>query len=437
MPEIVLYPSAQMFSRSPLAAAITAAKSGDWPAVAIQLRRHLDHLDQGDQGSQGDQVSGDVPRWEAEERVIVLDLAIDLLLEAEFQERWEAAKLFARIGDPAIPSLIDLIQNTDLEPDARWFGVRILADLQSPDSIPALLALLAETPETDLQTMAITALAQLGPQVIPQIQPLTQGHPRLAAQVLSLLRHSHTIPSLLELAQDRDPAIRTIAIEALGSFHDPEIAQTLNSALQDFTASVRIAAVKGIGFQAIGSVDWTTALAPLLQDLNPEVCRQTALALSRIGTLDAAQILHSALYQYPEIGLEILRAISWIDLPETMAFLSDALGRDRLPIPIRQEAARLLGRSSHTQASNLLETQLPQAPRELQSTIVTALGQLGQRSAQAILIEAIAQANGHLRLHILAALKNIDPSDSHHQLQKKALTSASPNNFQLALQEWS
>ncbi len=420
MPETVLYSSAEMFSSQCLAQAYTAAQTGDWPGVTTQLQQHLDRF----------------PTLDPGDVIIILDLAIDLLLEGEFQDRWDAAKLFSRIGNPAIPSLIDLIQTPTIDPDARWFGVRILADLQSLDSIPPLMAILSETVDGDLQTMAITALGQLGPQVLPYIHQLQQ--PMLAAQVLSLLRHSHTIPSLLELTQDGNPQVRAIAIEALGSFHSPEIAQTLLAALKDHASSVRIAAAKGIGFcaQELRSVDWTTALTPLLQDLNADVCRQAALTLSRVGSQEAAQALNNALYQTPELGLEILRAISWIDIPDSMTLLGNALVGDRLPLPIRREAAQLLGRSPHPQASGFLETQLPQAPTSLQSTIVTALGQLGQTSAQGPLIEAIAQANGHLRLHILAALKNIDPDSSHQHLQQKALSSSNIN-FQLALREWS
>jgi HEAT repeat protein len=397
-----------------LQSAQAASNHGDWPTVLAQLQGLLN--------------SGAVHESTAQTAV---DVALRLLMEGEFQERWEGAKVLAKLGDRAIEGLIALIQDSEIDQDARWFGIRVLAEFESPQIIPLLIMLLEGSHDPDLQTMAVNSLGQMGQAVLPYLTPLlydSSDKRRLAAQVLSLLRHSQTIPPLLALAQDSQVEIRAIALEALGSFHSPTIAQTLLDALQDKASSVRSAAVKGIGFCAkeLQAVDWVGALRPMLKDLNLDTCRHSALSLSRIGTPEAALALHQALNQptLPEaLGLEFIRAIGWIEIPTTIDLLSQAIQNPNLTLRLRQEACNLLGRrqSERPRTSQLLQAYLPTSPPDLRTTLVTALGQLAQTTAIASLIELLPTTDGHLRLHVIASLRAIDPDHP---------------NLQQALKEW-
>jgi HEAT repeat protein len=394
-----------------LQSAQAASNRGDWPTVLAQLQGLLSN-------------GGFDPGHESTAQTAV-DLALLLLVEGEFQERWEGAKVLAKLGDRAIEGLIALIQDGEIDQDARWFGIRVLAEFESPQIIPLLIVLLEDSHDPDLQTMAVNSLGQMGQSVLPHLDPLYNDPRtrRLAAQVLSLVRHSQTIPPLLALAQDSQAEIRAIALEALGSFHSPEIAQTLLDALQDKASSVRSAAVKGIGFcaQELQAVDWVGALGPMLKDLNLDTCRHSALALSRIATPEAALALDQALNQplLPEtLGLEFIRAIGWIEHPTTLDLLMQAIQNNRLTPRLRQEACNLLGRrqSERSSTSQLLQAYLPASPPDLQATLVTALGQLAQTTAIASLIALLPCNDGHLRLHIIAALRAIDPN--HPSLQQ-------------------
>ncbi len=431
MPDAALSNRSTQTPNPYLQLAQTASNSGDWPQVLAQLQGLLN-------GGSFD------PRDEVTLQTMV-DLALLLLMEGEFQERWEGAKVLAKLGDRAIEGLITLIQDSNLDPDARWFGIRVLTEFQSPQIIPLLIVLLQGSQDPDLQTMAVNSLGQMGQAVLPYLdrlydEPQTR---RLAAQVLSLIRHSQTIPPLLALAQDNQAEIRAIALEALGSFHSPDIAQTLLDALQDQNSSVRSAALKGIGFCAreLPNVDWVGAIVPLLNDLNLDTCRHSALTLSRIASPPAAIALHHALNQpsLPEsLGLEFIRALGWIEHPTTIDLLMQAIQNISLTKRLRQEACNLLGRRqrerSHT--SQLLQAYLPDSPPELRATIVTALGQLAQTTAIAPLIACLPSNDGHLRLHIIAALRGIDPQLAHQALL--TTTRHNPNNLSLqqALQEW-
>ncbi|NJM45929.1 MAG: HEAT repeat domain-containing protein [Alkalinema sp. RU_4_3] len=415
----------------PLQSAQAASDLRDWPQVLALLQGLING-------------GGFDPTDEVTLQSTV-DLALDLLVEGEFQERWEGAKVLAKLGDRAIEGLIDLVQDSEIDPDARWFGIRVLTEFQSPQIIPLLIALLQDSQDPDLQTMAVNSLGQMGQAVLPHLDSL-YGQPqtrRLAAQVLSLVRHSQTIPPLLALAQDSQAETRAIAIEALGSFHSPQIAQTLLNALQDKASIVRSAAVKGIGFcaQELQAVDWVGAIVPMLNDLNLDTCRHSALTLSRIATPESALALHRALTQphLPEsLGLEFIRALGWIEHPTALNLLMDAIQNANLTKRLRQEACNLLGRRQQARlhSSQLLQVYLPDSPPELRASLVTALGQLAEPSAIAPLVALIPTADGHLRLHIIAALRSIDPLLAQQALQ--AATNADPTHpgLQQALKEW-
>jgi HEAT repeat protein len=414
-----------------LALAQAAADRGDWPHLLAQLQGLLNAV-----GFD----PGDEPTAQS-----ALDLALLLLLEGEFQERWEGAKVLAALGDRAIAGLIALIQNPEIDQDARWFGVRVLAEFQSPLIIPSLIGLLQQTDDPELRAMAVNSLGQMGQAVLPHLTDLlAQPHSRrLATEILSLIRHSQTIPLLLEIATDRDPTVRAIALEALGSFHSPKIAQTLLDALQDQHSSVRTAAVKGIGFcaQELQDVDWVGALGPMLNDLNLDTCRHSALSLSRLGTTQAALALHQALNKpmLPEaLGLEFIRALGWIEHPTTLDLLMQAIQNTNLTLRLRQEACNLLGRrqSEQPSTSQLLQAYLPASPPDLRTPIVNALGQLAQTTSIAALIELLPAADGHLRLHIIAALRAIDPNLARQALRQATRNDPTNPSLQQARKEW-
>jgi HEAT repeat protein len=167
-----------------LQSAQAASNRGDWPTVLAQLQGLLN--------------SGGPVRESTAQAAV--DLALLLLMEGEFQERWEGAKVLAKLGNRAIEGLIALIQDSEIDQDARWFGIRVLAEFESPLIIPLLITLLEDSHDPDLQTMAVNSLGQMGQAVLPHLTPLLYDNThkrRLATQVLSLVRHSQTIPPLL------------------------------------------------------------------------------------------------------------------------------------------------------------------------------------------------------------------------------------------------
>jgi HEAT repeat protein len=378
-----------------------------------------------------------------------LEVALDLLKVGDFHDRWDAVKVISAWGDEAIAPLLTLLQTDDWE--LQWFIVRILGNLQNPTTIPTLVDLIKAN-HADVAGMAAGVLSSFGKMAIAPLAALLDHEPTqlLVMQALAQIHHPQVIPSLLQEVGDAD--VRAVALEALGHFHHvPEIPPVLLAALQDPAATVRRAAVVGLGFQAEGhSADWGNRLQPLLQDVDGEVAEQTAIALGRIGTPAAVAVLNQALLNqalltqaqpsHPGLAVEIIRAIARVgtELDGLQVYLQNATPTGK------QEAIAVLGRvenlQTKEQAAKILLQLLESQPdvREKQA-IAFSLGQLGQIEAMNTLIQLLGDTDASVRFHAIAALKHLDSHAAYQRLEGmvgEALSSALQNGVAIALREW-
>lgn len=286
----------------------------------------------------------------------------------DFHQRWEAAKSLGRLGAGVVPALVALLDrelgpDEDEDEDLQWFVARLLGEVQHPDGVAALVALVqgvGERPE--VAATAMVALAQGGPRVLPELTQLLQvaSTRRLAIQGLAQIQHPSVIELLLPWTQDAEVGIRGAALEALayggqsdGSEApfpgDRRVLGVLTAALTDLDASVRQIAIAGIGARArrLGSLQrqgyqgtqggnpeemayldqLTVHLGSMLYDLKLAVSLQAAIALGRLGTPAALEHLVQALAQSlaQPLRLQILRALGWNPTPEAIAALGQEL----------------------------------------------------------------------------------------------------------------
>lgn len=395
-------------------------------------------------------------------REYLLELALAVLEMGDFQQRWEITKVFSRLGSIAIAPLINILQDEDAEEEVRWYAVRTLGELQHPDAIASLVELLQSTDSQELQEMATTALGQIGTSALAQLNEViaalsellkTEDTRFLAVRSLSFIRHPETITPLLSVVHDPQTSVRTAAIEALSSFHDERVPSVLVEALDDSAATVRRAAVLGLGFRPdlCAALDLTQKLQPKLLDLNQDVACAAAVTLARIGNDDAAQHLFQVLIspQTPlQLQIEIIRSLSWLETAASLAYLQQAFEQCTSET-IWQEVVTVLGRvqkpNSTTLATEIL-LQLLQSEHpatkiaQIKSAIALSLGQLGKIEAIDPLILLLADPDASVRLHAIAALKNLAPSNAHQQLQQLANNSTLTPDLQrgvaIALAEW-
>lgn len=383
------------------------------------------------------------------------ELALSILEMGDFQQRWEIAKLFVRLGNVAITPLIDILKDEDAEEELRWYAVRILGDLKNPIVIAPLVEFIKSSKDEELKAIAATALGQIGQSAIAALSELlaSQNTRLLAVRSLSYIRQPEIIAPLLSVVQDPLVEIRAIAIEALSSFHDSRIPPILLKALTDVAGAVRREAVLGLSVcrDLHSSLDLVAQLQPKLYDSNLEVAQAAALALSRMGNDEAAENLFQGLispHTPIKLQLEIVRALSWVKTLSGLEYLQEAFNQLSSQT-LWLEIVTVLGRVSNstlTAASaeillSILRSQHPAVEIvSIKSAIALSLGQLGNIDAMEPLISLLADNNEVVRLHIVAALKNLAAETAYQQLQQLAnnpvLTPDLRKGVTAALAQW-
>jgi HEAT repeat protein len=406
----------------------------------------------------------------------LLKLTLLMLEMGDFHQRWEISKMLTHLGNIAIPPLIDILKDEDAEEELRWYAARTLGEFQQPEAIAPIVELLKTDEDEELKAIAVTALAQMGTVAIaPLTELLLDEDTRLlAVRSLSCIPQTETIAPLLSVVQDAQVAIRAAAIEALSSFRDERIPPVLLNALDDVAAPVRRATVVGLGFrpdlrQALNLV---TRLQPRLYDFNLEVCCAAVVTLSRMSCDDAAKHLFDLLVspQTPiTLQLETIRALSWVGTLSSLEYLQTAFNQCTSET-LWQEIIKVLGQVQKpeltTPAAEILlqilrcllyetlrerraslrdapPTLTPRPGREIaniKSAIALSLGQLKAMEAIEPLILLLADSNASVRLHAIAALKNLDAEATHQQLQQlvnnDAITPDLKQGIAIALAEW-
>ena len=419
-----------------------AAQQGNWSL----LNQHLQQLPLSKNGK-------DSPSLKEGDCQQALHLALKVIEAGDFQEKWDAAKVFTKLGKRSIAPLIAILEDEEADLDVRWFASRILGEFDDPVVVISLVQLLQSAEDEDLAQMAAQALSNIGSSAIAALSNLlAQEESRyLAVQALAQIRRPETITPLLSVVHDPLPSIRSTAIEALTSFRDRRILPVLLEALQDTAAAVRKEAVIGLGLRGrtLQELELVEYLKPLLYDFNPEVCQQAAIALGRIGTDEAAEALFRVIKSpATPISLKIgfVRALSWIQTSIALEYFQQVLAW--VPPEVCQEIVAVLGRVESVglkpQATQILlgflhRRQFLQQYPSLKQIIAMSLGQLGEVQALEPLIELLEEPDLTVRLHTLAALKKIP--HAHHKLQQYRvngnLTPMLKQGIMLALAEWS
>ena len=425
-----------------LVQAQTAYNAADWSSLIQSLQQLILGTD-----SQHPEI--------VKNREYLLKLTLSMLEMGDFQQRWEITKVLTHLGNIGIPPLIEILEDEDAEEELRWYAARTLGEFQHPEAIAPLVELLKTDEDEELKAIAATALGQMGSVAITSLTQLLLDEDTrlLAVRSLSCIPQTETITPLLSVVEDPQAAIRTAAIEALSSFHDERVPPALLNALDDIAATVRRTAVLGLGFRPDlhQALDLVTRLQPKLYDFNIDVCCAAAVALSRMGCDEAAQQLFKLLispHTPLTLQLESIRALNWVGTPSSLEYLQTAFNQITSEA-VWQEIVTVLGRVQKPElttqtAEILLQILRLQHPAteiaNVKSAIALSLGQLGKMQAIEPLISLLADPNASVRLHAIAALKNLNGEAAHQQLQQLAnnpeLTSDLQQRIAIALAEW-
>lgn len=431
---------------SVLEQANAAATQANWPLLNRYLQQLLDRENRATASEKSEllQKAG----------TQLLTWALEILEAGDFQERWDVAKLFPSLGQQAIEPLIAILQDEEADTDLRWFAGRILGEFHRPEAIAALAELLKTAESEELSAMAADALANSGPAAIEALTDLlAEEDSRLfAVRALAQIGHLETIEPLLSALRDPVAQVRAAAIEGLVGLRDKRIPPVLLSALNDPAATVRRQAVTGLGLRAdtLDQLQLVGLLRDRLWDFNFDVCQQAAFALARLGTPQAAAALSEVLLSPATpvpLQLEVVRALGWMGTAEAVEYLRLAL--PAASAALAQEIVTVLGRTEHPAAARRageILTELLKSDRQalqnpgIQQAAALALAQLGDLQATESLIELLASPDAGVRLHAIAALKQLAPEHARRQLQDLAnnpqLAPALREGIAFALREW-
>jgi len=367
-----------------------------------------------------------------------IDQAIAQLSTDDFHDQWIQAKRFvaqfAHWGDRSIPLLLKHLK-AQRNPDIQWFLVRILSQFQHPSIVEALSELLMTTESEHLRSQVIKALVGTGESAIATLTDLLfESNPSeqrlLAARVLAQIRRSATIEPLIGIATDPNPLLREIAIEALGSFHDPRITPLLLAALKD-DASICVEAVRTLGRRSdlTLTVDLVTPLAACLHAASEAVACESAVALGRLGHEKAIVALGEQLCAPlpTPVKVSIVQSLGWLNVPNAVAYLAAAFdcGVPVIMPVVQQALAKALGQTRDPDlraiAARPLIAWLKRAEDlsdfALVQAVLSAIARLEEPAALESLIPVLSQPDARIRMHALSALKRIDPSAAQTRIQ--------------------
>ncbi|MEC4892200.1 MAG: HEAT repeat domain-containing protein [Oscillatoria sp. PMC 1051.18] len=403
----------------------TAAEQENWLEVCNYLRRLPLGKKENSTGELSELAIADA-----------IELAIQVLHQGDFQQRWDIAKLLPKLGEGVVAPLLTILEDEQEDSEVRWFAGRTLGEYDDPAVVISLVKLL-QNPDTDeeLAAMAAQALGNLGTSAIEELSklllpklaidaPLVEEQTRLlAVQALAQIRRSEAIEPLLQVVSDRHPEIRTAAIEALSSFHDRRITSILIKALQDPAKAVRKEAAIGLSFRTadLAEFDLVNQIKPLLNDLSIEVCRQAAIALGRFGTDEAADALFRVLKSAATplvLKIDLVRALAWAETTASLEYLQEGLRwsapevcRQIITLLGRVKSPTLKAKATQILIEFLYSGQNATFEATIKQAIATSLGQLGEAQA----IEALEKLAGDpervVKLHAIAALKKLSLSD--------------------------
>ncbi|NJR67704.1 MAG: HEAT repeat domain-containing protein [Synechococcales cyanobacterium CRU_2_2] len=248
------------------------------------------------------------------------------------------------------------------------------------------------------------------------------------------------VPLLISVVDDDDPQVRAVAVEGLTAFRDPQITPVLAAALGDPSATVRLAALRGLGSrgqQLPQIAALTSEIARLLEDLNLEVGLQAAIALGRLQALGPLDRLLDRPLIPLALKIQVLRSLAWCETPAALEILQRRLQASLQGGPedpdchgISLALIQILGRIERSDLQGTATDSLLAAlslgqhrcwSPDQAAACALSLGQLAHSQAFEPLVQLLARPLAPVRFQVIAALKRIDPDHGRQRLEAMRL----------------
>ncbi len=398
--------------------------------------------------------------------MLTLDSAVISLRNGDFQTRWDVAKEIPLFGEQAVRPLVALLDDVETDEELTWFIVKILGAFQCPEALLALVERLDPSQPEGVSEIAAQMLAGMGADVLDHLAALLEDPVRqpLAIKAIAQVNHPNAMPLLQrawqQISQTPAAALRELILEALDKFQDSAAQEAIIlpiflQGLQDQSSAVRQVAIAGLSsHRGSASKEYLVGqLLPCLQDESLEVADQAARALGRLATDTAAISLVEkccTLATPSTLQQTLIQVLGWIGssraLNGLMQIWQELSQRPIPPEALLKEVLVSLSRAVTAPSDaaqkivQLLQSPILQSSILLKSTAAFSLGQLADVETLDNLIELLAESDYSLRLHVIAALKQISPEQSYQEMQRRSKDPSTPVDLAaglvIALQEW-
>jgi HEAT repeat protein len=348
---------------------------------------------------------------------------ISALDDEDWGVREDAAVALGRLGDPrSVQPLIRALRDQDQA--VRNAATTALMALGEPAILSLGFCLQDTNPQ--MQESAACILATIAnEQVLAPLLSAALSHNWIvrmsSAKALGRIQSPQAIDTLCLLLQDKVPAVREEAgqaIQTIGSASIPKLLETLH----DRNWKIRLRAVEALAFlkprEAVGPL-----MTVVLEDSDTAVRQDAVRALGQIGDRRAIPLLLSSLaLNTPSLKLAAIEALGVIRSPEAIPALLALINslppdayEDRMEgctdpqykedLPPLEAAIRALAKIRDPQA-------IPTLIHALQNTLLRreaaeALTQFGQTAVNPLLQLLKSTKNDNLRHHVLESLAHL------------------------------
>lgn len=331
--------------------------------------------------------------------------------------RLSGVRILARLRDPeAIPFLQELLSDEDDEvrahayssvgaiapgvippealeqgisdevPLVRSAAVRCLAASGGKAARGILTPLLAD-PDPQIQLTVIEVLGKIGDpdSIAPLGELFKKGDRRIQLAVIRALGSIRSRASsrfLTDVLKDADQEMKRVILESLGNIRERSAIPGIIVALGDHDWRVRISALWALG--KIGDRTGISHLITMLNDPEDIIRKETITTLADLGAVEAIPAILLLLH-HENLTFEVITALEKLGIPHTDSFY-DFLKRS----PTHQKCllVDMLGRMQERGSIHHLGDMLLTEPLTVRVRITRALGNIGDSSAIASLIQA-------------------------------------------------
>ncbi len=272
----------------------------------------------------------------------------------------------------------------------------------------------------------------VSPAVRRCIENLESPNPRQRSQAAGELGEGHAVeavPALIHaLNEDVNTYVRTAAAEALGHIGDPQAIFPLVDAMRDSSSFVRRAAAIALG--QLEAKEAQVALIHALDDPNLYVRRAAINAIGKLGINDLGKVLLSRLdTSDPRMRRTIITALRRLKTRDAIpvmvkmleGYMNEPGPRD---LPVVKTLVIALGDLRAKEAVSVLMAAV-RGYVGARSLAAASLGQIGDRQACAVLVEALGDPSSSLRLAALRSLGRLSCSGTA-PVVREFLTSVDP-----------